>query len=59
MPLIAAFGPWPMLAATSLIMLFWLGLGLALFGKKNVKPVDRLAPVRKQTNPSALALHYK
>lgn len=44
MPLIAAFGPWPMLATTSLIMLFWLGLGLALFGNKKTDTVDRLAP---------------
>ncbi|HEV2554282.1 MAG TPA: sodium:glutamate symporter [Bosea sp. (in: a-proteobacteria)] len=43
MPLIAAFGPWPMLAVTSLILLFWVGLGLALFGKKNTETVDRRA----------------
>lgn len=32
MPLIAAFGPWPILAATALITLFWVVLGLVLFG---------------------------
>ncbi|MDP3399761.1 MAG: sodium/glutamate symporter [Brevundimonas sp.] len=32
MPLIAAFGPWPVLVFTALATLFWIVLGLALFG---------------------------
>ncbi|WP_296571418.1 sodium:glutamate symporter [Phreatobacter sp.] len=33
MPLIAAFGPWPILLFTALITLFWIALGLILFGR--------------------------
>lgn len=38
MPLIAAFGPWPVLAFTGVATVFWLMLGLILFGGGRAEP---------------------
>lgn len=38
MPLIAAFGAWPVLVFTAIVTLFWIMLGLILFGSIRVLP---------------------